>query len=557
MSASSKKKLRKEQQTALLTEKQLNERKEAKKLKIYSITFIVVVALVITIGLGILVSGWIRTSGIGERNTVALTVGDHEISGAEMSYFYMDTINATYNNWYNNYGSYFASYLSIMGLDVTKPLNEQIYSETENKTWADYFTDQAVNEAVRVYAMYDLAVAAGHKLTEEEIANVDAAVATMQGYADENNYPSLKDYLKAYYGNGSTEDSYRNYLETVALASSYESAYYDSLTYTQEQLETYSNEHYIDFSSFTYNTFQLNHNDFIDEFCTAEEGDTEHTHSEEEKAAALKAAKEAAEALIAGNYATVAEFDAAIKAMKPYSDSENIASSPVSAQLHQNVSNADIADWLADSSRKAGDMTIINNSTTSTAEDGTTTENVYAYTVVFFQERNDNNMKLVNVRHILKSYTAVPDTNGNSVYTEENKAVTKEAIETLLESWKSGKATEDTFATLATANSEDGGSKNNGGLYTDVYPGQMVTAFNDWCFDPVRQVGDYGIVETEYGCHMMYFSGFGEKTYRNFMVENTMRNNDYNAWYAATIEAAGHTVEDLSMLKLDLVLARN
>ena len=33
----------------------------------------------------------------------------------------------------------------------------------------------------------------------------------------------------------------------------------------------------------------------------------------------------------------------------------------------------------------------------------------------------------------------------------------------------------------------------------------MVQPFNDWCFDPARQSGDTGIVETSYGFHVMYF----------------------------------------------------
>ena len=33
----------------------------------------------------------------------------------------------------------------------------------------------------------------------------------------------------------------------------------------------------------------------------------------------------------------------------------------------------------------------------------------------------------------------------------------------------------------------------------------MVQTFNDWCFDVVRQEGDYGIVRTKYGYHIMYF----------------------------------------------------
>ena len=52
-----------------------------------------------------------------------------------------------------------------------------------------------------------------------------------------------------------------------------------------------------------------------------------------------------------------------------------------------------------------------------------------------------------------------------------------------------------------------------GGLYTDVYAGQMVATFNDWCFDPARQPGDYGIVETRFGYHIMYFSARGEDTW--------------------------------------------
>ena len=47
MSASSKKKLRAEENAAKLTEKQLSERKEAKKLRIYTIAFGVVLAVMI------------------------------------------------------------------------------------------------------------------------------------------------------------------------------------------------------------------------------------------------------------------------------------------------------------------------------------------------------------------------------------------------------------------------------------------------------------------------------------------------------------------------------
>ena len=83
----------------------------------------------------------------------------------------------------------------------------------------------------------------------------------------------------------------------------------------------------------------------------------------------------------------------------------------------------------------------------------------------------------------------------------------KAEAEELLNGWLAGEKTEDSFAKLANEKSTDTGSNTNGGLYTDVYQGEMVEAFDAWCFDPARQVGDYGIVRTELGFHFMYFSG--------------------------------------------------
>ena len=60
---------------------------------------------------------------------------------------------------------------------------------------------------------------------------------------------------------------------------------------------------------------------------------------------------------------------------------------------------------------------------------------------------------------------------------------------------------------MANEFSADPGSNTNGGLYTEVYVGQMVEEFEAWCFDEARQVGDYGIVRTSLGFHIMYFSG--------------------------------------------------
>ena len=117
---------------------------------------------------------------------------------------------------------------------------------------------------------------------------------------------------------------------------------------------------------------------------------------------------------------------------------------------------------------------------------------------------------MVNVRHIL----VIPaEQNEDGTYTDEAWAEAEQKAQELLDGWKAGEATEESFAALANGSSEDPGSNTNGGLYEDVYPGQMVDTFDAWCFDEARQPGDTGIVKTDYGYHVMYFVSKGEEVF--------------------------------------------
>lgn len=112
----------------------------------------------------------------------------------------------------------------------------------------------------------------------------------------------------------------------------------------------------------------------------------------------------------------------------------------------------------------------------------------------------------VNVRHILvMPKGGTTDESGNTTYSDEEWAECEAAAQEILDTWLAGDATEDSFAALANEKSEDGGSNTNGGLYENVYVGQMVEPFENWCFDESRVYGDYGLVKTSYGYHVMYF----------------------------------------------------
>lgn len=552
MSASNKKKLRKEQNAAQLTEKQLNEQKEAKKLKTYSLTFVAVMALVLVIAIVTASVTAYNNSGIRERNTDALTVGNHTLTNAELNYFYIDVIRETYNNWYSQYGDYTDMYVSwIFGLDVNSPLDQQNYDE--NQTFNRYFADLAVEDVKTMYAIYDEAIAKGHQRTEEEIADVEETIDSMETYAKLNG-TTLKQYLKTVYGNGAQKETFRNYLDLMSVVRSYQTKYHDDLTYDADALKEYNDKHFDEFSSFDYITFFVNSNKFLSGGTKAEDGTT--TYSDKEKADALVAAEEAAKELVSSGATTNLALDTAIKELAAYKDDSSAKSTESKNTLYTDISKY-LAEWLAADDRKVGDLGYVKHTTTSTDADGNETETVDGYYVVLMQGRNDNEDKLVNVRHILiKPAGGTTDDSGNKTYSDEEWAAAKTKLEGIRDEWLAGEKTAESFGKIADEKTEDEGSKGNGGLYEDVHPGAMVEEFNDWIFDASRKEGDYDIVKTEFGYHLIYFVNTCDETYRNHMIEDTMREEDYKAWFDGLVEAASVTVLDDSLIEHDYILAQ-
>ena len=63
----------------------------------------------------------------------------------------------------------------------------------------------------------------------------------------------------------------------------------------------------------------------------------------------------------------------------------------------------------------------------------------------------------------------------------------------------------------------------------------MVQSFDDWCFDEARFPGDSGIIESEYGYHIMYFVGDNLPRWQ-IDVKADMASADYNEWYTSVSE---------------------
>lgn len=78
--------------------------------------------------------------------------------------------------------------------------------------------------------------------------------------------------------------------------------------------------------------------------------------------------------------------------------------------------------------------------------------------------------------------------------------------EEILNEWKSGEATEQTFAGMVAEYTDDTGSASTGGLYQGINAtASYVEEFRAWAVDASRQPGDTDIVKTQFGYHIMYF----------------------------------------------------
>lgn len=458
--------------------------------------------------------------------TKAVSVGSHTLSAVMLNYFFMDAVT----DWYSNYGA-------SLGLDVSKPLNQQVINESTGKTWADSFMEMALDNIRSTYALYDLAMANNFALPKEDMLALDSTVTELEsmiayyvklykemGY--DYPYANAAEYLEAVYGAGATAENYMEYCRICTYADAYYTAYGDSLSYTGQQLLDFEKEQPERYNSYSFTVYYLSASDFD----------------------SAEKAKDAADQLAAGSYTDKAAFDEAIKALSINTGKDRpTLSNAYTSVLYANITG-DYAQWLADSARVVGDMGVI-------AKASSVDSAVSGYYVVRFDGMNDNREFMKTVRHILLAYEGgiLDTTTGEMNYTDTEKAAVKLKAEKLLMEYRTGAMTELQFSSLADKHS-DAADAPEGGLYKNVYRGKLDPAVESWVFDPARNSGDNTLVEGETGWHLLYFVGNSEISFRDQMITNDLKVEDISAWYQALMEKMTINLLDDSFVNKALVL---
>ena len=566
MSASDKKKLRKEQEAAALTEKQLNQKKQDKKLRGYTVTFAVVMILVFAIAVGSIGVSAFQNTGIPARSTVALTIGDYEMSNAELNYYFIDTVNNFYNQMYQQYSEYTVFYLQYLyNVDMTKPLDTQVYDEETGKTWAEYFLDQAITSATNTYALYNDAVANGYTGGEDFEKQISSALSTTEAMAGYYGFKSMEDYLRGMYGPSANVESFTQYYRASALADAYYTDSYENQDITAEMISKHNAEHYNDFSTFSYSYYYLAVEDYhnliesgkitpdaaADVPAEAAEESTDKADSTDKKDEAMTEEERAiadAEAKADAEWLSEAVTKLMLEKKIANLDS-NINDKKLTAMNNKTLSSVDklYADWITDSARKEGETSYFAYESESDKD-----ELVDGYYVVVFEGRKDNNEQMVNIRHILFKFEGGKTENGVTTYTDEQKQKAHDEAKAAYDEWLAGAATEESFAELAKTKSDDS-SASNGGMIENIYPGQTVTNFNDWIFAEGRAAGDHGLVETEYGYHIVYFSSYDELTYREYCIDANLRSTAVTEWYQNITKGVKAVKGDMKYINTSMV----
>ncbi len=497
MSASREKKQRQNDPAGGLTQKQIQERKEAAIRKRNHIIYGIVGAVVVVLVAALLV--W--DSGFFQGRSTAIAVNDRNFTPAEVAYYYYSN-----RNMYANYGL----------IDGSQSDKETVYDEESGKTYYDFFLDSAKSSLTTIAAELDAAEAEGMTLNEESVQSVEDTIQQVKDEASTYGYP-YEAYLKAAYGKYMTPSAFKTCLEHAALASQYATAHQDSLTYDEAALEEYYNESENSLDTFVYRSLYF---DGAAATVTDEEGNTVEA-TEEQTQAAMDEAKAKADAMLAelnagGDFDTLAQaaVEEAGEGVMTYAGEQTTVGNSLSGVT---------ASWLQDVNRTAGEYGVA--------------ESDSGYYVLQFVERYRDETPTVDVRHILikaeTTDTDETDESGNPIPTEEAMNAAKEEAQKLLDEFNAGDKTEDAFAALAEANSDDPGSSSNGGLYTNVRKGAMVESFDSWIFDESRQAGDTGLVENtnsgQQGWHVMYYVG-QNVPYWQVTATSSLKSADMSDW---------------------------
>ena len=482
-----------EQKVMTKYDRKVQKRKEEKEKEKKEERISTTVGIVFLVALVCLVASFPIRTYLATHETYVVINGE-EVNKVEFDYVY----NTSKNNYITQYGSY----LSYFGLDTSKDLSTQMYSET--LTWKDYFEQNAVESLKQNKALMAEAKAAGFTYdTTDEYNTFKETIKTSAAAAG----VSDKEYVRSIYGSYATMGRIEEYVKNDMVMNAYYQKLQEDNAPSDDEIQSYYEE-----NKATY--------DSVDYRLTTIEADlptepTELADPVEETAADTTGTTDGTTATDTTQDTAYQPSDAEIaKAMDDAKvladDAEQTVAKDGEAHENEKKSSVNymISDWLFDDARKAGDTTVITN------------DNSHCYYVVAFEKRYLDETPSADVRVIIP--------------TEDKTG------EEILEEWKNGAATEDSFAELCKKYTQDTSAVENGGLFEQVTKTGMTEELSNWIFDSSRQAGDTVAITVSDSTYVLYYIGQDQPEWKinikNTLVSDTMSQHMQDITADVTVE---------------------
>lgn len=482
-----------EQKVMTKYDRKVQKRKEEKEKEKKEERISTTVGIVFLVALVCLVASFPIRTYLATHETYVVINGE-EVNKVEFDYAY----NTSKNNYITQYGSY----LSYFGLDTSKDLSTQMYSDT--LTWQDYFEQNAVESLKQNKALMAEAKAAGFTYdTTDEYNTFKETIKTSAAAAG----VSDKEYVRSIYGSYATMGRIEEYVKNDMVMNAYYQKLQEDNAPGDDEIQSYYEE-----NKATY--------DSVDYRLTTIEADlptepTELADPVEETAADTTGTTDGTAATDTTQDTAYQPSDAEIaKAMEDAKvladDAEQTVAKDGEAHENEKKSSVNymISDWLFDDARKAGDTTVITN------------DNSHCYYVVAFEKRYLDETPSADVRVIIP--------------TEDKTG------EEILEEWKNGAATEDSFAELCKKYTQDTSAVENGGLFEQVTKTGMTEELSNWIFDSSRQAGDTVAITVSDTTYVLYYIGQDQPEWKinikNTLVSDTMSQHVQDITADVTVE---------------------
>jgi len=483
-------------------ERAQKESREKRKVRVIAVSVVAVLAL--------LFAGALFINSVYVRRTLpAMTIGGVNFTAVEFDYFY--------NNAYHEYREMAQAQMPdlVSMMPTGRPFTHQMNPLT-GEPWSDTFTELAVANMSELVQYHNAARAAGFVLSAEQRIELEDQINMFVMESSMYGFPTFDSFLQALFGNNINEASFRKIVEFAFTATTYSDHMRETFTYTPGELAAYYAENRDTLDTFTYRYFHI----------SAETTDRQDFDTEEEYDLAVEVALADALALAELIQAGIEDENDFIEAAFAYNESQFEEPDSTLASYPGSWLGSHYGPWMMESGRQYGDVFTM----------GMTTG---AY-VVFFIERDSNSYLMPEMRQILilrdqidpYDFMEMEDDPEYQTALENAEIEARDRAEAVLDLFVAGGATE--AALLEMLEDDHSDDPIEGGFYDQisksVAQNKMVSEIEDWLFSPERRYGDYELIRTEdYGFHLVFFMGFGER-FSDFLAESRMRNNDYNEW---------------------------